>query len=312
MPDSTERSCQACGKPLATVSLASPVDYEYAVEPSQAYYFMRCSGCGSEWLWPRPEDSALPDFYPANYHAHNDDHGLVAGLLVRVRGWLRGRKYRALLEGRSSGALFDVGAGDCRHFEELSRYARWEFAGVEIQDSVAAIARASGYDIETGTLESMDLQRHLGCYDVVSMNHVLEHVGNPLEVVDRCRQLLKPGGFLIGQLPTNSTWETAFGGAWAGYHYPRHLQIFSRQGLADILRAGGFSEVKVTSAPHCQAAISMQNELLARGFKLDLEYGRAKIYGLLLLISLPFEALAWLFNKSGTVDFIARRPYGAD
>lgn len=308
MADPAATICQACGQPLGMVSLAHPVDYEYAVEPAQPYRYLRCERCGSEWLSPRPEDAALPAFYPANYHAHNDDHGLVAGLLVRVRGWLRGRKYRVLLEGRDRGALFDVGAGDCRHFEELGRYAHWQFAGVEIQEAVAAAARDSGYDIETGTLETMDLERHLGRYDVVSMNHVLEHVGDPREVVDRCRQLLRPGGFLIGQLPTNSTWETVFGGAWAGYHYPRHLQVFSRSGLAELLRAGGFSEVRVSSAPHCQAAISMQNQLLAKGCNLRLEYGRSKIYGLLLLLSLPLEALAWLFDKSGTVDFIARRP----
>jgi len=173
---------------------------------------------------------------------------------------------------------------------------------------VAETARQAGYDIETGTLESMDLGRHEEQYDVVSMNHVLEHVENPEEVIDRCLRLLKPGGYLIGQLPTNSTWETCFGGAWAGYHYPRHLQIFSRAGLEGILVAAGFQTVQISSAPHCQTAISMQNQLLARGWNLNIEYGRSKAYGLLLALSLPLEAVAWLFNRSGTVDFIAQRP----
>jgi hypothetical protein len=52
----------------------------------------------------------------------------------------------------------------------------------------------------------------------------------------------------------------------------------------------------------------MQNGLLARGWSLTLEYGRSRIYGLLLLLSLPLEAFAWLFNRSGVVDFIAQRP----
>jgi SAM-dependent methyltransferase len=300
--------CQACGEPVNTISLDHPVDYEYAVIPSEHYSYLGCDHCGSEWLFPRPDSQVLPAFYPENYHAHNDDHGWVAAVLVRVRGWLRGRKYRSLLGERSSGRLFDVGAGDCRHFVELSRYADWEFAGVEIQAQVAETARRAGYDIETGTLESMDLGRHEEQYDVVSMNHVLEHVENPEEVIDRCLRLLKPGGYLIGQLPTNSTWETCFGGAWAGYHYPRHLQIFSRAGLEGILVAAGFQAVQLSSAPHCQTAISMQNQLLARGWNLNIEYGRSKVYGLLLALSLPLEAVAWLFNRSGTVDFIARRP----
>ncbi len=308
MADMQAASCQACGAPLTQVSLAHPVDYEYGVVPSEDYRYLRCGRCASEWLDPRPTDAQLPAFYPDNYHAHNDDHGLVAGTLVRLRGWLRGRKYRALLPDRKQGALFDVGAGDCRHFDELQRYADWEFAGIEIQEPVAEMARQRGYDIETGVLENMDMTRHLGRYDVVSMNHVLEHVREPGEVLARCYALLKPGGYLIGQQPTNSTWETVFGDAWAGYHYPRHLQVFSRNGLRTLMQEKGFSDISITAAPHCQTAISMQNAALARGWSLQLDHGRSSIYGLLLLLSLPAEFIAWITGKSGTIDFIGRRP----
>ena len=308
MADCSGAKCPACQATLGEISLEQPVDYEYGVKPDRDYCYRRCASCASEWLEPRPDDEQLPNFYPDNYHAHNDDHGMVAGLLVRIRGWLRGRKYRSLLPDRKSGRLFDVGAGDCRHFEELQRYADWEFAGVEIQEPVAASARARGYDIETGVLESMDLSRHRGRYDLVSMNHVLEHVRDPEEVVKRCYELLKPGGYLIGQQPTNSTWETVFGDAWAGYHYPRHLQVFSRPGLQQMLANRGFNSIRIRSAPHCQTAISMQNALLARGWSLPLDHGRSRIYGLLLLISLPVEFIAWILDRSGTNDFIARRP----
>ena len=304
--------CPACGAQHSVISLYKPVDYEYGVKPDQAFSYLRCSNCGSEWLSPRPADAELPAFYPENYHAHSDDHGLVAGVLVAIRAWLRGRKYRSLLPqqsgGRPAGKLFDVGAGDCRHFEELQAYADWEFAGVEIQAAVADQARARGFDIETGVLESMDITRHENQYDLVSMNHVLEHVGDPEEVTRRCFALLKPGGYLIGQLPTNSTWETVFGDTWAGYHYPRHLQVFSREGLARLFAAQGFDNIQITSAPHCQTAISMQNALLARGWSLQLTHGRSSIYGLLLLASLPLEFFAWILGRSGVVDFIVRRP----
>ncbi|MEM1113478.1 MAG: methyltransferase domain-containing protein [Pseudomonadota bacterium] len=310
MSDAADLICQACQHPLGAEHLEHLVDYEYAVEPGTAFRIERCPHCGSEWLAPRPGSAELPGFYPPNYHAHNDDHGLVAGLLVTIRGWLRGRKYRALLNGRTAGRLFDVGAGDCRHFEELKRYANWEFAGVEIQSAVAEMGRDAGYDIVTGTLESMDISAHSGRYDVVSMNHVLEHVEDPAEVLRRCYALLKPGGHLIGQLPTNSTWETCFGKAWAGYHYPRHLQIFSRDGLGMMLENAGFEEANISSTPHCQTAISVQNKMLASGWPLTIEYGRSRIYGVILALSLPVELLAWLVNRSGTVDFLARRPAG--
>jgi SAM-dependent methyltransferase len=299
--------CPACGGNADTVSLAHPIDYEYQVVPARDYCYRRCAACASESISPRPAASELPPFYPVGYHAHNDDHGLVARLLVGQRAQLRGRAYRALLNGKSAGALFDVGAGDCRHFVELRQFADWQFAGVEIQAAVAEKARSAGFDIETGTLEDMDITRHIGRYDVVSLNHVLEHVCDPNEVIARCYQLLKPGGWLIGQLPTNSAWEAGFGATWAGYHYPRHLQVFSRQGLRDLLVRNRFADIRITSAPHCQTAISLQNFLLAKGVPLKLAHGRSPVYGALLLLSLPFEIVAWLCNRSGTIDFRARK-----
>ena len=54
-----------------------------------------------------------------------------------------------------------------------------ECAGVELHPEVAAAGRARGYDVVVGTLEEMDLNGHAGRYDIVSMNHVLEHVVEP-------------------------------------------------------------------------------------------------------------------------------------
>lgn len=302
--------CLACGGIAEQVSLAEPVDYEYRVVPERAFRYLRCTACGSEWLDPRPTERELVAFYPDDYHAYNDDHGVVAGALVWLRAQFRGRRYGALLP-RPEGALFDVGAGDCRHFEELGRAARWRFAGVEIQPELAERGRAAGYDIETGTLESIDIDRHRGAYDIVSMNHVLEHVLDPVEVVRRAYAILRPGGWLIGQLPTNSAWEARFGAAWAGYHYPRHLQVFSRRGLSRLIEEARFQRVDIRSAPHCQTAISVQNVLLARGNPLPLKHGRTPIYGGLLLATLPFEGVAWAFDRSGTVDFRAQKPEGS-
>jgi SAM-dependent methyltransferase len=290
--------------------VAEPIDWEYDVEPVRNFRYLRCDACRSEWLDPRPTDAELVDFYPAGYHAYNDDHGKVAELLVAARSVLRGRHYRSLLPGdRRSGALFDVGTGDCRHFRELSKYADFSFGGVEINPAMAQRGRDEGYAIEEGTLETIDIEPHLGRYDIVSMNHVIEHVLDPPEVARRAFSLLKPGGWLIGQLPTNSGWESRwFDEAWAGYHFPRHLQVFSRDGLQGLWETAGFADVHIRSAPHCQIAISAQNWLRERGWKPKMEYGRSPAYSVLLIACSPLEVVAAVVDRGGTVDFRARRP----
>lgn len=299
-------ACPVCESRDTGVIEPELVDYEYGVTPKRAFHYRLCRACRSQFLFPRPSDAEVESFYPLDYHAYNDDHGWVAGPLVSWRARARGRFYAGLVEGH--GSLFDVGAGDCRHFEELKRHCDFEFCGVEIKPEIAERARALGYDVATGSLEAMDIAPHRGRHDVVSMNHVIEHVVDPREIAARAFEILKPGGIVIGQLPSVDCWELAiFGRYWGGYHFPRHLTGFSRAGLARMLEEHGFADVQVRSAPHLQTAISIENWLSAR-LPLPHTMGRTPLYSLLLLAVLPFEALACLAGRSGIIDFQARKP----
>jgi hypothetical protein len=75
-----------------------------------------------------------------------------------------------------------------------------------------------------------------------------------------------------------------------------------------MLEAAGFVNVQVKSTPHLQTAISVQNFLLSRGWKPPMKYGKSPIYSLLLLAVTPFEVLAYLFGKTGIIDFEAYKP----
>jgi len=228
--------------------------------------------------------------------------------LVELRARSRARFYGRLIKDHP-GRIFDVGTGDCRHFDELRRFLDLECAGIEIQPDIAAKGRARGYDVLEGTLEAADLSDHVGKYDVVSMNHVLEHVVEPRTMLERALDLLRPGGYVIGQLPTVSSWENkVFGHNWGGYHYPRHLQIPSRAGLSNLLAEVGFSSVRVKSAPHIQTTISLQNTLVRRGWHPSMHNGKTPIYGVLLLAALPYETFAWLCDEGGIVDFQGQKP----
>jgi SAM-dependent methyltransferase len=300
--------CPICGSDDTWLYRTDVADLEYFVVPPRQFSMQKCRACGSEFLDPRPLESELPPFYPADYHAYNENHEGVARLLVGLRARSRARLYGRLIKERP-GHIFDVGTGDCRHFDELRRYIDLECAGVEIQPDIAAKGRARGYDVLEGTLEAADLTGHVGKYDVVSMNHVLEHVVSPKTMLERAYDLLRPGGHLIGQLPTVSSWENRmFGRNWGGYHYPRHLQIPSRPGLAGLLEQVGFQSVTLHTAPHIQTTISLQNSLVRRGWHPDMHYGKTPIYSALLALALPYETVAWACDKGGIIDFMAEKP----
>ncbi len=302
--------CPICGSENTWTYRTDVVDLEYFVEPLRDFAVEKCAHCDSEFLNPRPTEAELPPSIPSDYHAYNENHGAVARLLVQARARTRARFYGKLI-GHRPGRLFDVGTGDCRHFDELRRYLDLECAGIEIQPDIAAQGRDRGYDVLEGTLETADLTAHIGRYDVVSMNHVLEHVVDPRTMVERSFELLRPGGFVIGQLPTVSSWEHGiFGHNWGGYHYPRHLQIPSRSGLADLLAGIGLVDVTIRSAPHIQTTISLQNSLVRRGWHPPMHNGKTPVYSALLVAALPFESVAWAFDEGGIIDFRGQKPPG--
>lgn len=304
MPDPR---CPVCGSSTTSAWRADIEDFEYGVQPAVHYALRRCEACASGFLWPRPEPEVMASFYPDDYHAYHDDHGAVAKLLVGMRSKGRAAYYDRIAP--KHGKLFDVGAGDCRHFDALKPHSALTFSGVDLKPEMVEKARARGYDVELGMLETMNIDRHVGQYDIVSMNHVIEHVLDPDLLLKRAMALLKPGGYVVGQLPTSSCWELKiFGRYWGGHHYPRHLQAISRRGLADALTRAGFADVRVLSVPHIQTALSVQNWLVGHGWKPRMRFGKTPIYGLLLLGVLPFEALAYAAGQCGIVDFEARRP----
>jgi SAM-dependent methyltransferase len=299
--------CVVCASPDVGLHRTDVRDFEYSVEPERRPDVFACRQCGSEFLAPRPSEEDLPAFYPSHYHAYHDDHSALAKSLVSMRSRQRATYYRKLCGGVKS-SIFDVGTGDCRHFKALEEFGDFKFAGVEINKDIFAKARALGYDVTLGTLESMDISDHRGRYDVVSMNHVLEHVVEPRLMLSRALELLRPGGYAIGQLPCNTSWEARiFGRYWAGYHYPRHLQMFSRTGLKRLLDETGFVDVKVIPAPHLQSALSLQNTLIGQGWNPPMKFGKCPAYSLMLLAVAPFELLAWCFGATGIVNFEARR-----
>ena len=141
------------------------------------------------------------------------------------------------------------------------------------------------------------------------MNHVVEHVLEPQVMIQRAFDLLRPGGVAIGQLPARDCFEERLAGwFWGGYHFPRHLQAITYAGMRRLLEGCGFAQVRVHAAPHVQSALSLQNRLIAAGWRPRMRFGKAPIYSGLILLVLPFETIAWLLGKGGIMDFFARKP----
>jgi len=141
------------------------------------------------------------------------------------------------LTGLPPGRVLEVGCGSGTLLRRL-RSLGWTVEGQDVDPNVASIA---DHDIRVhlGDLNSLALPSE--SYDAVVMNHVIEHVHYPAELLRECHRLVKPGGVVVITTPNAASYgHQRFRGAWRGLEPPRHLHLFTSKSLTFIASKSGW------------------------------------------------------------------------
>jgi 2-polyprenyl-3-methyl-5-hydroxy-6-metoxy-1,4-benzoquinol methylase len=115
-------------------------------------------------------------------------------------------EYLAFLKQHTQGkSLLDVGTGSGLLLH-LAREAGYEVEGTDLSKHVSETLPAKvGIPVHHGTIESIDFGRK---YDIVTMLHVLEHTTDPLSTINRAKEILSQGGFIIVVVPNYRSLDT--------------------------------------------------------------------------------------------------------
>lgn len=262
--------CAHCGEDHSS-RLIQARDFE---KPTQEKFtLVRCDRCCLVYQNPRPTREELPKYYSnEEYYSYieleNKESG-KGGLFERLRrflfektirfyyggerslpnrffSWIGKGRFGAAPHDLKKGKILDIGCGD-GVFLDMARRCGWEPHGVEINSDAAARAGKAGLNVHAGDLISAGYPE--GTFQVVRMWSVLEHVPNPAEVLKEIHQILKPGGYLILQVPNiDSVSYRMFKQYWTGLDLPRHLTHFSPQSLKQFLESSHFEVKKIRSA----------------------------------------------------------------
>lgn len=304
-PDALPQLCPLCGGGETAVVCRGVQDYEYGA-PGR-YQWLRCTGCELIRLDPAPTPEILDQAYPPHYHAYTAPRSVITRrLLARSRA----RAARSLAGALPPGAcILDVGCATGLLLESIRRLGRFRLFGVEYRPDAAEQARRRGIEVWAGEFENADVPTDT--MDLVIMQHVLEHVSDPIETLRRVRAILRPGGRLVGELPSFDSWDARlFGRYWGGGHAPRHLFHFTPASLTAALRHCGYENVRIRPALHTgHWALSIQH-LLRRG-RTDtagLVSGRSRYYPFMLLLTVPINTVQMALGKTGIIRFEAWRP----
>jgi SAM-dependent methyltransferase len=198
LPTRALERCLACGgrelRPLA-------FRYEFRGRFPAA----ECRGCGMRFLRVQPAPEALADLYGARYFQSDFRCGRSPSGSFSEEAF-RGEN-RGLLDAferlRPPGRLLEVGCASgllLKHAIERG----WEAQGVELSAEAVERARALGLVVFRGDLPAAGLKS--GCFDLVYMGDVLEHVPDCRAVLAEVARVLVPGGhlYLRGPITTNS------------------------------------------------------------------------------------------------------------
>jgi len=254
--------CPFCGD--AGVHLYESLKDELFGSPG-SWGFRRCvnTGCGLIWLDPAPLASELPKAYRSYYthsqsglHERVDARGWARAKLVGLYGHLvhytglserRRRMLTRHLESLEPGSLLEIGCGD-GGFLSLARERGWKTTGVDSDPQAAQAALEKyGIEVQVGRIEDCDFPRDH--FDLIVMNHVIEHVLDPAALLSACAAILRSGGVVLLVTPNSAgLGHAVFGRRWRGLEPPRHLNLFSPDLLAKSTQGTGLRCVYLGTA----------------------------------------------------------------
>jgi SAM-dependent methyltransferase len=163
--------------------------------PDREFNVCRCGSCGLTFENPRPVAADIAGFYskPMQYDGWIRESG------ARDRLWRR--RLAKMAPRRRPGSLLDIGTG-IGQFLHLAKGSFTTVTGTEVSESAIEIARGKyGLEVMRGEVETLDFAGRT--FDNITLFHVLEHVGSPRRVLEKCRALLNPNGVIFIAVPND-------------------------------------------------------------------------------------------------------------
>lgn len=203
---------------------------------------VKCRKCGLQYVNPRLRSDLIFSSY-----TEGEDQTYISQLAARERTFTTSLVEIERLSG-GKGKLLDIGTAAGAFVAAASRRG-WDAEGCEPNRWLGEWgARHYGIRIRQGSVFDQDYAP--GSFDVVTLWDVIEHTPNPRLVLDRCRELLRPGGLLIVNYPDIGSWIARLLGRRWLFLTSVHLWYFNRTTIRRMLETSGFA-VEVVR-PHYQ------------------------------------------------------------
>ncbi len=144
---------------------------------------------------------------------------------------------------KKKGVLLDVGCAEGILVDEANKQG-FDAIGVEIDASRVRYAHKFVTNkVINENFEDFNPERK---FDVITMNHVIEHLKNPKSFLARAVRMLEDDGILVIGAPNiDGAMRTVLGSRWYPYSPEEHFWHFSPKTLINLMKESGFREERV-------------------------------------------------------------------
>lgn len=255
------KNCPVCGANSFKEVYKAP----YFRGDNELFTITECENCQ---LWvtnPRPADDELGGYYETeDYISHTDKkEGLIDHLYHIVRSFALKKKVALINKvNQKAGKLLDYGAGT-GHFTSAAKRAGWQVTGVEPSEEARTVARESN-GLEFYSPTSFDWGE--GKFDVITLFHVLEHLPDLQNHVEKFARALSPNGALIIAVPNHESMDSElYKENWAALDVPLHLYHFKKKNIRMLGQQHGLKLEEVKNMPFDSFYVSLLSEKIATG-----------------------------------------------
>jgi len=224
------------------------------------FTIIKCTNCGLMITVPQPKPSDIGKYYKSSqYVSHaTKNSGIESYIYNLIRKITLLSKTSLIKKYASGNRLLDLGCATGVFLDHSQKYG-YNVQGIEPDENAREYAcQKFGISVhDTSYLPHLSPKS----FDIITMWHVLEHVGDLNERMDHVNKLLTDEGTVFIALPNPSSYDAQFYKKfWAAYDVPRHLYHFTQDSFTRLMYKHSLRIVKVVPMIYDSYYISLQSE----------------------------------------------------
>lgn len=271
------------------------------------FKLVQCLECGLIYLNPRPDVKEITKFYPQDYFLDlkKSDNSLVR-FFKNELSRMRLNSLKRILPKKAK--ILEIGCANGEWLAFLRDAGGYQVKGVELNSQAVEAARKNFIlDVFRGSIFEARFPDE--AFDLVEMKFALEHMHDPMKVIEEVKRILKPGGCFLVYVPNvESLVFRIFGQFSHGYEIPRHLYDFSAKTIRKYFEKNQFKILFLKHDAVPNDWIYSIRYLLEEKLK---RYSGLAFFNisnpLLLALFTPLSFLSAILSQSGRINLMAKK-----